>query len=136
MKKQAVKRRPNVTMQKARIGYNDTGTGLVMGFADWAIADERDERSATRVYASDRLRSTTTKEETHALDAEVYEILLLVHLTARKGIKPQWIKQIRIDICRILVLIFVSSFLHKITTNFNTLVHFIIQLFFFYTITG
>lgn len=33
MKKEAVKTRPIASMKTDRVGYHETGTGLVMGFA-------------------------------------------------------------------------------------------------------
>lgn len=39
MKKEAVKTRPIASINTARVGYSDSGTGLVTGFADCAFLD-------------------------------------------------------------------------------------------------
>ena len=45
--------RPNVSMKKARVGYNDSGTGLIIGFAAWDFSRWHAENS-NRVIRKER----------------------------------------------------------------------------------
>lgn len=50
MKNEAVTTRPIASMNTARVGYHASGTGLEIGFADWAFHKKNSKKNTTKSH--------------------------------------------------------------------------------------